>query len=92
MDFVSRLLKSSESYNSIWVIVDWMTKLAHFLPIKTIDPVRKQAKLYLKEIVQLHGIPVSIVSDRDTRFTSIFWKELQAGFGIQLKFSTAMQP
>ena len=92
MDFVSGLPKSSEGYDSIWVIVDRMTKSAHFLPVKTTDPVRKLAKLYLKEIVQLHGVPVSIVSDRDARFTSMFWKELQAGFGTRLKFSTAAHP
>ena len=72
MDFVSGLLRSSKGYDSIWVIVDRMTKSAHFLPVKTTDPMRKLAKLYLKEIVRLHGVPVSIVSDRDARFTSMF--------------------
>ena len=57
-----------------------------------VDTVRKLAKLYLKEIVRLHGVPVSIVSDRDARFTSVFWKELQVGFGTRLKFSTALHP
>ena len=81
MDFVSRLPMSSEGYDSI-----------HFLLVKTMDLVKKLAKLYLKEIVWLHGVPVSIVSDQDTRFTSMFWKELQAGFGTRLKFSTASHP
>ena len=72
MDFVSGLLKSSEGYNSIWVIVDRMTKSAHFLPVKATDPMRKLAKLYLKEIVRLHGVPVLIVLDRDARFTLMF--------------------
>ena len=80
MDFMTGLPRSSKVYDSIWAIVDQMTKLAHFLPIKTTDPVRKLAKLYLKKIMQLHGVPVKIVSDRDARFTSMFWKELQAGF------------
>ena len=75
MDFVSGLPKSSKGYDSIWVIVDRMTKSAYFLPVKTIDLVRKLAKLYLKDIVWLHSVPVSIVSDRDARFT-MFWKEL----------------
>ena len=92
MDFVSRLLKSSEGYNSIWVIVDQMTKSAQFLPVKITNPVKKLAKLYLKEIVRLHGVSVSIVSYRDARFTSMFWKELQAEFGTQLKFRTAAHP
>ena len=92
MDFVLRLPKSSEGYDSIWVIVDRMTKSTHFLPIKTKDPMRKLAKLYLKEIMRLHDVPVLIVSDRDARFTSIFWKELQAGFGTRLKCSIASHP
>ena len=72
--------------------MDRITKSAQFLPVKTTDPVKKLAKLYLKEIVQLHGVPVSIVSDRDAKFTSMFQKELQAGFGTRLKFSTAAHP
>ena len=72
MDLVSGLSKSSEGYDSIWVIVDRMTKSVHFLPVKTTDPVKKLARLYLKEIVRLHGVLVLIVSDRDARFTSMF--------------------
>ena len=78
MDFMSGLLRSLEGYDSIWVIVDPMTKSAYFLPVKTMDPMKKLVKLYLKEIVRLHGVPVSIVSDQDARFTSMVWKELQA--------------
>ena len=92
MDFISGLPKSSEGYNFIWVIMDQMTKSAHFLPVKTTDPVRKLAKFYLKENVRLHGVPVSIVSDQDARFTFMFWKELQVGFGTRLKFSTTSHP
>ena len=76
MNFVSGLSKSMEGYGSIWMIMDQMTKSAHFLPVKTTNLIRKLAKLYLKEIVRLHGVPVSIVSNRDAKFTSIFWKEL----------------
>ena len=72
MDFISGLLRSLEGYDSLWVIVDRMTKSAHFLPVKTTDLVKKLAKLYLKEIVRLHGVLVSIVLDRDARFTSMF--------------------
>ena len=72
MDFVSGLLRSSKGYDSIWVIVDQMTKSTHFLHARIRDPVRKLAKLYLKEIVCLHGVPVSTVLDRDARFTSTF--------------------
>ena len=89
---MSGLLKSSESYNSIWVIVNRMTKSAYVLPVKTTDLVKKLARLYSKDIVWLHGTPVSIVLDRDAKFTSMFWKELQARFGIKLKFSTVLHP
>ena len=92
MDFVSRLPKSPEGYDSIWVIVDRMTKSDHFFLLNNIDPVRKLAKLYLIKIVWLHGVPVSIVSNRDVRFTSTFWKELQAGFGTRLKFNITSHP
>ena len=92
MDFMSGLLKSSEGYDSIWEIVDRMTKSAHFLPIKTTNPMKKLARLYLKEIVRFHGVPVSIMSDQNARLTSMFWKELQVGFGTRLKFSIAFHP
>ena len=92
MDFVIGLPWSSEGYDSPWVIVDQMTKSTHFLLLKTTNPVKRLAKLYLKEIVCFHGVPVSIVSDQDARFTSTFWRELQKGFGAQLKFSTASHP
>lgn len=92
MDFVSGLPKTSASQDSIWVIVDRLTKSAHFIPIKTTHTVYKLAELYIKEIVRLHGVPNSIVSDRDTRFTSKFWKSLQENLGTRLKFSTAFHP
>ena len=89
---MSGLPKSSEGYDSIWEMVNRMTKSAYFSPVKTTDLVKKLARLYLKEIVWLHGVPISIVSYRDAKFTSIFWKELQAGFATRLKFSTALHP
>ena len=89
---MSGLPKSSEGYDSIGVIVDQMTKSDYFMRMKTTNPVRKLTKLYLKENVRLHGVPVSIVSDRDSRFTSMFWKELSEGFDIPLKFNTASHP
>ena len=89
MDFMSKLRKC---YDSIWVVVDKMIKSAYFLPIKTIYLVKKLARLYLKEIVQLHAVSVSIASDRDARFTSIFRKKLQTGFDTRLEFNTALHP
>ena len=75
-----------------WVIVDRLTKTTHFIPGKSMYSVDKWAQLYLKEVVRLHEVPVSVVSDRDARFTSRFWKSLQEALGTQLKFSTAFHP
>ena len=92
MDFVVGLLRCQNGYDAIWVIVDRLTKSAHFLPMKNSDSVEKLAELYVKEIVRLHGTPVSIVSDRDPRFTSRFWPSLQRALGIMLHFNTAFHP
>ncbi|GKA61673.1 putative reverse transcriptase domain-containing protein [Tanacetum coccineum] len=89
MDFVSGLPRTPSGYDSIWVIVDRLTKSAHFLPMKKTDSIEKLAQLYLKEIVCKHGVPTSIISDRDSLFTSRFWKSLQEAMGTQLDMSTA---
>jgi transposase InsO family protein len=89
MDFVSGLPRASSSQDAVWVIVDQLTKTAHFLPIKM---TYRLAELYIKEIVRLHGISVSIVSDHDPRFTSRFWRSLQEALGTKLTFSTAFHP
>ena len=78
--------------DSVWVIVDRLTKSAHFIPVRTDFSLQKLAKLYVVEIVRLHGIPVSIVSDRDPRFTSRFWQKLHEALGTRLNFSTAFHP
>ena len=72
MDFVAGLPRTVKGHDSIWVIVDRMTKSAHFLPVRTTYTVDKLAEIYIQEIVRLHGVPLSIVSDRDSRFTSTF--------------------
>nr|GFB74128.1 putative reverse transcriptase domain, ribonuclease H-like domain, aspartic peptidase domain protein [Tanacetum cinerariifolium] len=92
MDFVTKLPKSSQGYNTIWVIVDRLTKSAIFTPIKETDPMYKLARIYLKEVVTRHGIPVSIISDRDPRFVSNFWRSLQNTLGTRLDMSTAYHP
>ena len=92
MDFVVGLPRSKDGYDSIWVIVDRLTKSAHFLPVKATYSVAKLAKLYVKHIVCLHGVPVSIVSDRGSVFTSRFWQKLQEAMGTRLDFSTAFHP
>ena len=92
MDFVVGLPKTRKGYDSIWVIVDRLTKSAHFLPVLTTYTVAQYAQLYIQHIVSLHGVPVSIVSDRGTQFTSRFWQKLQEAMGTQLDFSTAFHP
>ena len=92
MDFVSGLPNTRKGNDAIWVIVDRLTKSAHFIPFKTGQFMDKMAKLYNDEIVRLHGVPKSIVSDRDTKFVSRFWTTLQSSMGTQLRFSTAYHP
>ena len=74
MDFVLGLPKTKEGHDTIWIIVDRLTKSSHFFPVRTTYTMNKYAEIYVKEIVRLYGVPVSIVSDRDARFTSLFWK------------------
>ena len=92
MDFVVGLLRTRRGHNVIWVIVDRLTKSAHFLAIRRTDPLDRLADLYCREIIRLHGVPLSIISDRDPRFTSRFWQSLQEALGTQLRFSTAFHP
>ncbi|GJR43277.1 putative reverse transcriptase domain-containing protein [Tanacetum coccineum] len=89
MDFVTKLLESSQGYDTIWVIVDRLTKSAIFLLMKETDPMEKLARMYLKEVVIRNGIPISIICDRDDRFTSNFWTSLQKALGTSLYMSTA---
>nr|GEU74670.1 reverse transcriptase domain-containing protein [Tanacetum cinerariifolium] len=77
MDFVTKLPKSSQGYDTIWVIVDRLTKSAILTPIRETDPMDKLERIYLKEVVTSHGIPVSIISDRNMWFASNFWRSLQ---------------
>ena len=74
MDFVVGLPKTMGMYDSIWVIIDRLTKSAHFIPVKVTYNAEKLAKIYISEVVRLHGVPLSIISDRGTQFTSKFWK------------------
>nr|GFB93898.1 putative reverse transcriptase domain-containing protein [Tanacetum cinerariifolium] len=92
MDFVTKLPKSSQGYDTIWVIVDRLTKSIIFTPIRETDPMDKLARIYLKEVVMRHGIPVLIISDHDPRFVSNFWRSLQNALGTRLDMSTAYHP
>ncbi|GJX62321.1 putative reverse transcriptase domain-containing protein [Tanacetum coccineum] len=92
MDFITKLPKSSQGFDTIWVIVDRLTKSAHFLPIRENDPLDKLARLYLNRIVARHGIPALIICDRDGRFTSNFWRSFQKALGTDISMSTAYHP
>ena len=76
MDFVSGFPRTARGHNVVWVIVDRLTKSAHFLRMKTTDTTETLSQLYIREIVRLHGVPLSIVSDRDSRFVARFWQSL----------------
>ncbi|GJW79071.1 putative reverse transcriptase domain-containing protein [Tanacetum coccineum] len=84
MDFVTKLPKTENGYDTIWVIVDRLTKSSHFLPMRENDPMEKLMKLYMKEVVTRNGVSVSIISDRDGRFTSLFWQALHKALGTRL--------
>ncbi|GKC14919.1 putative reverse transcriptase domain-containing protein [Tanacetum coccineum] len=92
MDFITKLPKTAAVFDSIWVIVDRLTKFAHFLSMRETDSIEKLTRLYMKEIVARHGIPVSIISDRDSHFTSRVWQSLHKALGTQLNLSTAYHP
>ncbi|GJU39523.1 putative reverse transcriptase domain-containing protein [Tanacetum coccineum] len=92
MDFVTKLPKTSIGHDTIWVIVDRLTKSAHFIPIRATDSMETLTRLYIKEIVSRHGVPISIISDRDSHFTSRFWQSLQNALGTQLDMSTTYHP
>jgi hypothetical protein len=92
MDFVTALPKTQKKHDAIWVIIDRLTKSAHFIPINQTFSLERLAQVYVKEIIRLHGIPASIVSDRDPRFTSKFWKQLHLELGTKLRLSSAYHP
>ncbi|KAI5335023.1 hypothetical protein L3X38_025156 [Prunus dulcis] len=92
IDFVFKLPRKQSQHDGVWVIVDRLTKSTHFLPVRANYSLNKLAKIFIDEIVRLHGVPLSIVSYRDPRFTSRFWAKLNEAFGTQLQFSTAFHP
>ena len=92
MDFVSSFPRTARGHNALWVIVDKLTKFAHFLGMKTTDATETLSQLYIYEIVRLYGVLLFIVSDHDSRFVAWFWQSLQQAMGIELHFSTAFHP
>ncbi|GKE94340.1 putative reverse transcriptase domain-containing protein, partial [Tanacetum coccineum] len=92
MDFITKLLRIGSGHDAIWVIVDRLTKSAHFLPIRKDFEMDRLARLYLNEIIARHGVPISIISDRDSHFTSSFWQSMQEALGTQLDMSITYHP
>ncbi|GKG04376.1 putative reverse transcriptase domain-containing protein, partial [Tanacetum coccineum] len=88
MDFVTKLPRTSSGHDTIWVIADRLTKHAHFLPMRDDYKMDRLARLYLNEIVARHDVPISIISDHDSRFTSRFWQSMQEALGTLLDMST----
>jgi hypothetical protein len=92
MDFIVGLPRTQKGYNSIWVVVDRLTKVAHFIPVNTTYSGARLAELYISRIICLHRVPKKIISDRGSQFTSQFWKQLHDSLDTKLCFSTAYHP
>ena len=92
MDFISKLPRTARGVDSIWVIVDRLTKSTYFIPIQESISAEKLADIYIREIVARHEVSVSVISDRDVRFTSRFWKKFHDELGTRLHFSSAFHP
>jgi hypothetical protein len=92
MDFIVGLLRTQSGYDSIWLIMDRLTKVAHFIPIKTTYSGPQLVELYMSRIVCLHGVPKKIVSDRGTQFTLKFWERLHETLDSQLRFNSDYHP
>ncbi|GJW16343.1 putative reverse transcriptase domain-containing protein [Tanacetum coccineum] len=92
MDFVTKLPRTSRGHDTIWVIMDRLTKSTNFLPMREDYKQERLARLYLNEIVARHGVPISIISNGDSRFTSRFWQSMQEALGTRLDMSTAYHP
>ena len=92
MDFVTHLPRTQQKHDVVWVIVDRLMKSAHFLAVRMTFALERFCRLYIRDIVRLHGVPVSIVLDRDPRFTAHFWKSFQKAMGTRLTMSTMFHP
>ncbi|GKD36342.1 putative reverse transcriptase domain-containing protein [Tanacetum coccineum] len=92
IDFVTKLPKTSNEHYTIWVIIDRLTKSAHFIPTRETDTMETLTRFYIKEIFSRHGVPISIISDHNSHFTSRFWQSMQSALGTQLDMSTTYHP
>ena len=92
MDFIMGLPLTQQGHDSIWVIVDRLTKSAHFVPVNTRYHAKRYAKLYVSQVMRLHGIPRTIISDRGPQFIACFWEHLHQALGTKLIRSSAYHP
>ena len=92
MDFITALPYSPRKNDAVWVIVDRLTKTARFIPFRLGQSTEVLAEKYIREVVRLHGVPATITSDRDGRFTFQYWKSLMKSLGTKLQFSTSFHP
>ena len=92
MDLVTHFPRTSQGHDAVWVIVDRLTNLAHFLVVQMTFTIEEFCRLYIREIVWLHGVPVFIVLDRDPKFTTHFWKSFKRSMGTQLMMSNSFHP
>lgn len=92
MDFITGLLKIVRQHDSIIFAMDKLTKVAHFVLVKSTFSARNVAQVFIRDVIRLHGVPNNIVLDKDEKFTSKFWKELFVYLGTELAFSTTYHP
>ena len=92
MDFITALPKVGGNFDSIFVLVDWLAKVAHLIPTQTTTLASNIPHLFFKEIVRIHGVPVRIISDKDAKFTSKFWTAMFQSLGTLLSLSSAYHP
>jgi hypothetical protein len=92
MDFVVGLRRSPRGRDAIWVVVDRLSKSAHYIPMKTANSASELVPLYMKEVIRLHGVPKSIISDQDSKFVSKFWESLHSALVTKLSLSVAFHP
>src|SRR6185312_6727826 len=92
MDFIVGLPNTSQKHDSIWVIIDRLTKTAHFLPVHTSYSAKKYANIYIDHIILLHGVPKMIIPNRGSQFVARFWEQLQGSLGTKLIHSSGYHP